>query len=189
MDDGRSDPTVTRTIFPKTALLIAMIAVALFARPALAQTGNMFIYPARGQSQAQQNQDRYECHSWAVQQTGFDPTRTAPAAAPPPPPTTQYQPSRRHVLRGAGGGAALGAIGGAIAGDAGTGAAAGAAMGGTVGLVRRRRERISHYEQQQQMQQQYAQQHAAHQAAQQGQVATYQRAMAACLQGRGYTVN
>jgi Glycine zipper len=178
-----------RIIFTKTQLLVPLIAVSFFARPALAQTGDMFIYPAKGQSQAQQNRDRYECHSWAVQQTGFDPTRTAPAAAPPPPPTTQYQPSRRHVVRGAGGGAALGAVGGAIAGDAGKGAAAGAAMGALVGGVRRRRDRISHYEQQQQMQQQYAQQHAAHQAAQQGQFATYQRAMATCLQGRGYTVN
>ena len=178
-----------RTIFIKAQLLVPLIVVSFFARPALAQTGNMFIYPAKGQSQAQQNQDRYECHSWAVHQTGFDPTRTAPAAMPPPPPTTQYQPSRRHVLRGAGGGAALGAIGGAIAGDAGKGAAAGAAMGGLVGGVRRRRERISHYDQQQQMQQQYAQEHAAHQSAQQGQFATYQRAMATCLQGRGYTVN
>ena len=177
-----------RIIFINAQLLVPLV-VSFFARPALAQTGNMFIYPAKGQSQAQQNRDRYECHSWAVQQTGFDPTRTAPAAMPPPPPMTQYQPSRRHVLRGAGGGAALGAIGGAIAGDAGKGAAAGAAMGGLVGGVRRRRERISHYDQQQQMQQQYAEQHAAHQSAQQGQFATYQRAMATCLQGRGYTVN
>src|SRR5437764_857059 len=84
-----------RTIFIKAQLLVPLIVVSFFARPALAQTGNMFIYPAKGQSQAQQNQDRYECHSWAVHQTGFDPTRTAPAAMPPPPPTTQYQPSRR----------------------------------------------------------------------------------------------
>jgi len=52
-----------------------------------------------------------------------------------------YQPSQRHILRGAGRGAALGAVGGAIAGDAGKGAAAGAAMGGMVGVFRRRDER------------------------------------------------
>jgi Glycine-zipper domain len=52
-----------------------------------------------------------------------------------------YQPSDRHILRGAGRGAALGAVGGAIAGDAGKGAAAGAAMGGMVGVFRRRDER------------------------------------------------
>lgn len=34
----------------------------------------MFVYPRKGQSQAQQDQDRYECHKWAVEQTGYDPT-------------------------------------------------------------------------------------------------------------------
>ena len=169
--------------------LVAVIAVLLLAGTGLAQSDNIFVYPARGQSQAQLDRDRYECHSWAVRQTGFDPTRSAPTAMPPPLPATQYQPSRRHVIRGAGGGAALGAVGGAIAGDAGTGAAAGAAMGAIVGGVRRRRERRQHYQQQQQMQQDYAQQHAAHQAAHQGQFTAYQRATAVCLTGRGYTVN
>lgn len=36
---------------------------------------DFFIYPKNGQSQEQQSQDRYECHSWAVKQTGFDPTK------------------------------------------------------------------------------------------------------------------
>jgi hypothetical protein len=172
----------------------ALIGFPLFAATALAQSGGIYIYPARGQSQAQQNRDQYECHSWAVQQTGFDPSRPAPAtmAAAPPPnayaPNT-YPPSQRHVLRGAGRGAALGAVGGAIAGDAGKGAAAGAAMGGLVGGFRRRDERRQQYAQQQYEQQQYMQQQYAHQASQQNQRVAYQRAMAACLQGRGYTVN
>ena len=34
-----------------------------------------FIYPRHGQSEAQQAEDRYECHRWAREQTGFDPTR------------------------------------------------------------------------------------------------------------------
>jgi len=39
-------------------------------------------YPANGQSQAQQAQDRYDCHRWAVNQSGFDPSQAtyAPAA-------------------------------------------------------------------------------------------------------------
>jgi hypothetical protein len=171
-------------------LPLMLTAVLLFAGAAMAQTHDIFVYPAKGQSQAQQDRDRYDCHSWAVRQTGFDPTRsTASAAMPPPPPSTPYQPSQRHVLRGAGRGAALGAVGGAIAGDAGKGAAAGAAMGGLVGGFRRRDERRQHYAQQQYQQQQYMQQHAANQAAQQNQVTAYNRAMAACLTGRGYTVN
>jgi hypothetical protein len=36
---------------------------------------DVFVYPKNGQSAEQQSTDRYECHSWAVQQTGFDPTR------------------------------------------------------------------------------------------------------------------
>ena len=41
---------------------------------------DIFIYPKNGQSEAQQASDRYECHSWAANQTGFDPTQSARAA-------------------------------------------------------------------------------------------------------------
>jgi hypothetical protein len=140
---------------------------------AAAQT-DMFIYPAKGQSQAQQDKDRYECHSWAVQQTGFDPSRPQASNAQAP---QQYQPSQPHVLKGAGRGAALGAVGGAITGDAGKGAAAGAAMGGIVGGFRRRDER---------MRQADVRADAAS-ASNPGRDA-YMRAMSACLEGRNYTV-
>ncbi len=36
---------------------------------------DVFVYPKNGQNEAQQNTDRYECHAWAVEKTGFDPTR------------------------------------------------------------------------------------------------------------------
>ena len=36
---------------------------------------DLYVYPRNGQSDAQTSTDRYECHSWAVNQTGFDPTR------------------------------------------------------------------------------------------------------------------
>jgi hypothetical protein len=35
----------------------------------------LFIYPRNGQDEKQQADDRYQCHSWAVSQTGFDPTQ------------------------------------------------------------------------------------------------------------------
>ena len=35
----------------------------------------MFIYPRQSQSEEQQNQDFDACHSWAVNQTGFDPAK------------------------------------------------------------------------------------------------------------------
>ena len=42
---------------------------------------DFFMYPRNGQSTEQQARDRYECHRWAVEQTGFDPSQadgTAP---------------------------------------------------------------------------------------------------------------
>ena len=36
---------------------------------------DLFIYPQNGQSSEQQANDKYECHQWAVGQTGFDPTQ------------------------------------------------------------------------------------------------------------------
>jgi hypothetical protein len=35
----------------------------------------MFVYPRLGQSEKQQADDRYACHRWAAEQTGFDPTK------------------------------------------------------------------------------------------------------------------
>ena len=42
--------------------------------PAGAQS-DLFIYPKNGQNEEQQAKDRYECHSWASGQSGFDPTQ------------------------------------------------------------------------------------------------------------------
>jgi Family of unknown function (DUF6515) len=36
-----------------------------------------YVYPKKGQSADQQAKDRYECHRWAVDQTGFDPSQPA----------------------------------------------------------------------------------------------------------------
>ena len=38
----------------------------------------VFAYPQRQQSAEQQAKDRYECHGWAVSQTGFDPSKPPP---------------------------------------------------------------------------------------------------------------
>ncbi len=151
----------------RLAAAIAMLGV-LAGAEANAQSTGLYVYPAQGQSQAQQDKDKYECHAWAVNQSGFDPSKpqTTSTAAPRSP--------QGHVVRGAARGAALGAVGGAIAGNAGTGAAAGAAMGGLAGGFRQRDARRQ-------------QQASTQSAASSGQDA-YNRALAACLQGRGYTV-
>ena len=132
---------------------------------------DMFVYPKKGQNKEQQQKDQYECHLWAVDQTGVDPMKPAqPAQA-------TAQSGGGEVVHGAAKGAALGAIGGAIAGDAGKGAAIGAAVGGGAGAMKRR----GHQAQQQQAQQQTVQK-------QQTDVQAYQRALGVCMEGRGYQV-
>ena len=42
---------------------------------AAAVSTELFAYPMKHQTTAQQSQDRYECHRWAADQTGFDPTQ------------------------------------------------------------------------------------------------------------------
>jgi hypothetical protein len=45
------------------------------AAPPPARAGDeFFVYPKNGQSDDQQAQDKFECHKWASQQSGFDPT-------------------------------------------------------------------------------------------------------------------
>jgi Glycine-zipper domain len=154
----------------RSVVIVAAVALgsALGAVSVWAQ--QLFIYPQRGQSQQQQQQDRFECHQWAVQQTGFDPT----VGSAPPPPTAA---PTSGALRGAAGGAAIGAVGGAIGGNAGRGAAIGAGTGAVFGTMRRNS----------QIRQAEAQQTAHAQQANQQRDA-YNRALAACLSGRGYTV-
>lgn len=37
-------------------------------------TGELFVYPAQGQTEEQRDRDMYECYLWASEQTGFDPS-------------------------------------------------------------------------------------------------------------------
>ena len=50
----------------------------------------LFIYPKQGQSEQQQATDRYQCHSWAKSQTGFDPTQPAGGVAEGMAPQASY---------------------------------------------------------------------------------------------------
>jgi hypothetical protein len=45
-------------------------------------TSELIAYPKNGQSQEQQGKDKFECHRWAVGQTGFDPTQPGGGTAP-----------------------------------------------------------------------------------------------------------
>lgn len=41
----------------------------------------LYVYPAGGQSEAQLAEDRYQCHVWSADNTGYDPTLGAGTAA------------------------------------------------------------------------------------------------------------
>jgi hypothetical protein len=44
----------------------------------------VYTYPSRGQSPQQQQTDRGQCYTWAVQQSGFDPANPRVPGGPPP---------------------------------------------------------------------------------------------------------
>jgi hypothetical protein len=52
----------------------------VYVQPAPSETPSsterIFVYPRQGQSEELQAKDRYECHSWAVSQTHYDPTQS-----------------------------------------------------------------------------------------------------------------
>jgi hypothetical protein len=159
-------------VFEETAMNKGAMVIGvglLMALPLAAQ--EMFFYPSQGQTPEQQNKDRAECQVWAQQQTGVDPMRPASQVAAAP-------AQQGQAVRGAARGALVGVVGGAIGGDVGKGAAIGAGVGATKGLLDRRRDRI-HTEQ--------AQQQAL--SAQQAGLAEFDRALGACMQGRGYSVS
>lgn len=169
-----------------TVSIAAALMVAACATPpprtiavATPPPQKIFVYPSNGQSPEQTDRDRYECHVWAVQQTGVDPSRA------------DANPYERVVVQPAnppGSGTAAGAIGGAILGaiiggprNAGAGlivgGATGAIIGSTVDANAQQQARMT----QQQINQANAQGRA--------RADSYRRALGACLQGRGYTIS
>jgi hypothetical protein len=139
----------------------------------------VFVYPSNGQNAEQTDRDRYECHVWAVQQTGVDPSRA------------DANPYERVVVQPAnppGSATAAGAIGGAILGAIIAGprnAGAGLVLGGATGAIVGSAADASAQQQAHMTQQQLNQSAAAGRA----RADSYRRALGACLQGRGYTVS
>lgn len=170
-----------------SALLAAAVLTACAAAPPPRTSApppppvnltKVFFYPSQGQSEAQQDRDRYDCHVWAVRQSGFDPTLRIPS-----PERSAVVPARPpgHTVGTA---AAVGAIIGAATsrpGDAAEGAVVGAVAGTLVGAVAASAEADS------------ARAVAARQDSRDADryerdSAGYRRAMSACLEGRGYSV-
>lgn len=136
----------------------------------------VFAYPERGQSDAKARRDRYECYLWAKRKTGFDPS--APELAPHQRVSVETRRRESTVLPGALFGALTGALVGAPE-HAAEAAAIGAIVGGTAGAIRDAAEDD-------------ARRHAAARRVERRQVQVelraerYRRALAACLEGRGY---
>jgi hypothetical protein len=165
-----------------TVLLAACVAppprVVRVPGPPPPPPQRVFVYPANGQSPEQTERDRYECHVWAVQQTGVDPSRADASA---------YERVIVQPANPPGSGTVAGLIGGAIVGSIIGGprnAGAGAIIGGATGAVIGSAADANAQAQAQQTQQQFNQSAAAGRA----RADSYRRAIGACLQGRGYTV-
>jgi hypothetical protein len=168
------------------------------AAPAWSPSQNigMFAFPRNGQNADQQLKDEAECYGMAKQRTGID------AQAPPPQGLSDEEKKlaqeqaaanaeqmRGGRARGAARGAAGGAAIGAIAGDAGKGAGAGAVAGTMRGGAAQRSANA------QSKQQAAAQAAAAQKKAEdemlrnhQAGIDTFQRAFAACMDARNYSV-
>jgi hypothetical protein len=168
----------------RTGQVLRVVALAVFIAALVSASGGLqckafaqgsaIIYPAKGQSQQQQEKDKYECYTWAKGQTGFDPMQAGSTPQAPPPP----QGPGGERVKGAARGAAVGAVVGEIAhDDAGKGAAAGAAGGAMIGGMKKRDKQKATAQAQQQQ--------GAAVASKQGE---YNRAFGACMEGRGYTV-
>jgi hypothetical protein len=173
--------------------LLALTLVAGFAEAAVAQGEpvqlaaataqakqnlGLIVYPAAGQTLEQQARDEQACYAWSQQQ--IDPLAKRPNADSAAQAGKARADSATHdaAIKGTAGGAAGGALIGAIAGDAGKGAGIGAVTG-ALRARRAKREAEGQAEQQARAQSQ----------AQGNQPAgTFKKAMVACLQGRGYTV-
>ena len=158
--------------------IVVVLALGL-AGPAWAD-GDVLVYPAKGQSQDQMEKDKYECYNWAKQETGFDPMKTPTASAPPPAKEKETWGAGTGAIGGGLAGAGVGALAGggkgALIGTA-VGAGGGAAVGGMNRSSQRKRE--------DQKRQEWEQREAGQYRAARNK---YNRAYAACLEGRGYSV-
>lgn len=169
----------------RKSLILPLAAAALVSLPAAAQ--DLFVYPAKGQSQEQLANDRYECHRWAVQESGFDPTEFGAE-----PPRIVKVPVPENKAAGATSkGAAAGAIAGAVLGhgdDKLKNAVIGAVVGSIAGAAVEQSGQLEAEGQAREQAEKQSQQIAQSKAEKAVQRSNYRRAISACLEGRGYTV-
>jgi len=83
----------------------------------------LFAYPNKGQSDAQEHKDQVDCGGWAARQSGSAAGEPEATASP-------------HAERGAGGGVAQGMLRGRMIGGAAGNSSAGAMGGGMAAILR-----------------------------------------------------
>ncbi len=150
---------------------LALTGVATVLSTAVAAQ-ELMIYPKKNQTAQQQQKDEFECYNWAKNESGFDPMAPPTASRPPP----QQEAQQGGVGRGLLGGAVVGGIL-----DGSSGAKKGAAVGGIMGGMRRNEQRRREQQAMSQWEQEQTGQYSANRN-------RYNRAYAACLESRGYTV-
>jgi hypothetical protein len=151
----------------------AFFTLLSLALPGQASSQDVFIYPQKGQSAEQQDKDEFECYKWARDNSGFDPMAAPTAGSPPP----RKDEKSYGVLKGA----AVGAVGGKVFGNSKKTTRTAAAAGGLLGGVRQHQ----HNSREQQKVEDWERREASNYASNRS---NYNRAYAACLEGRGYTV-
>lgn len=137
------------------------------------------VYPGRGQSSRRLDRDRYECHLWAVRESGYDPSRAQSRYNTPSPRVEPDPPAGYSTTVGAVSGAVIGA---AVANPHRT--AEGAAIGAVIGAVAGSAADNAREARAQAIEDSYARRTDVRREGGGG----YRRAMTACLEGRGYTV-
>ena len=157
----------------------AAVIVAALSVGSVQAAQEMYIYPSKGQSAAQQDKDKYECYGWAKGQSGFDPM--APPTAKSAPPPGGHKSVAGGAVTGAVVGAGVGAVGGAIGGKAGKGAKIGTATGGLLGGMSAAGQNAQASQARRDWERQEANRYANARA-------QYNRAFATCMEGRGYAV-
>ncbi|HEY9194365.1 MAG TPA: glycine zipper 2TM domain-containing protein [Methyloversatilis sp.] len=158
------------------------LPVAPAAGAAASQITDIEIHPARGQSEATLRRDRFECHEWAVRESGFDPATSYGTSAPVPH-VEPDPPTGTGPVTGAISGAVIGAV---VANPHHSGEAA--AVGAVIGAAAGAAADASREAQAQRIEEAYAERDVRRQAAEAEQATRYRRALSACLEGRGYTV-
>ncbi len=76
------DPNVQQyvTVAPPAGLQAQVVPAPAGAGGSPNSSSDLMAYPKNGQTPEQQSKDKFECHQWAVGQSGFDPTTGAAAA-------------------------------------------------------------------------------------------------------------